>query len=165
MTMPIREAVEKSPQHEMWCSAVQYSEECNCQPSQKPNHAEVERTTMAPIARELRICAKGWETGVRLVGNVKAVDIVKLCDAYLEQERELDGYKAENFELITQLAKFKAENQALQEDIKALEAGIAKKIEIYEAMIGQLRERLRLDRQTLNGEIDAMRERILRMQE
>lgn len=35
----------------------------------------------ADVLRMLRLCAASWEPGVRLLGNIRACDIVRACDA------------------------------------------------------------------------------------
>lgn len=38
------------------------------------------------VARELRDCAARWEPEARLLGNVRAEDIIRVCDTLLETE-------------------------------------------------------------------------------
>lgn len=39
----------------------------------------------------VRFCAASWEPGVRLLGNVRACDIVRACDAALERLKDKEG--------------------------------------------------------------------------
>lgn len=43
------------------------------------------------ILRYLRACAGSWEPGVRLLGNLRAGDIVRAVDAYLGATRPTGG--------------------------------------------------------------------------
>src|ERR1035437_2877574 len=42
------------------------------------------------IARELKKCASSWEPKVRLLGNVRAEDIIRLCDFLIKNDTNVD---------------------------------------------------------------------------
>lgn len=45
-------------------------------------------TDVAAVAAELRACALSWEPGVRLLGNVRAADVLRVLDRLAEAERD-----------------------------------------------------------------------------
>lgn len=41
------------------------------------------------VAAELHLCALAWVPEARLLGNVRAADIARLCEGFLEEDEEL----------------------------------------------------------------------------
>lgn len=89
------------------------------------------------VASELRNCAHGWERDVRLVGNVRAEDIARVCDALDAARAELAKVTAERdalVERVTTADEF-GEREALVDGFRAMRA----RAEKAEAELARLR--------------------------
>lgn len=45
------------------------------------------------VLRTLRTCAYAWEGGARIIGNIRAVDISRACNAAIEAIGVADDYR------------------------------------------------------------------------
>ena len=79
------------------------------------------------VARELKACCESWDPNARLLGNIRAHDIRRLCVGMLEMQRVLRG----DFEYYQNLAaehentengrKFGYKMMSLRDTLKAFE--------------------------------------------
>jgi hypothetical protein len=69
--------------------------------------------SLPDVARELLACARSWEPDVRVLGNVRAADIVRLCGEFAALDEEVGEQIESTARLRSLVRKYRDERDAL----------------------------------------------------